>query len=354
MSKTARLLSLSMTALKSNFVSLHRPYKLNFSITYWCNSHCLTCNIWQLRPKGELSIDEIRSFASKNNYFKWVELTGGEPFMRSDIAEIAGTFVKSMPGLYVLTTPTNSLVNKDTVLNKVEAILNTGIPRFVITLSLDGYRELHDKIRGVPGNYSRVIELAKSLHDLQSRHSNLSFVFGYTISKYNAGMLKRTIEAVHNDLPWLDSNMFHVNIGQVSDAYYKNSGNDFVAAPADIVGDVEYVLGIRKRSADPMQIIEHAFLRKLLVFLKTGRQPMRSRNIEASIFLDSFGDVYPSIMWNEKIGNIRSTDYNLLPVLASSKAAELRRTITEGKEPNSWTSCDAYQTLVGNIKELLL
>ncbi|MEM3781499.1 MAG: SPASM domain-containing protein, partial [Candidatus Micrarchaeaceae archaeon] len=125
------------------------------------------------------------------------------------------------------------------------------------------------------------------------------------------------------------------------------------AAPSDIVGDVEYLLSVRQRSVDPMQVIEHAFLRKLLVFLKTGRQPMRSRNLEASVFLDSFGDVYPSIMWNEKIGNIRSTAYDLAPLLASQKAAELRRAISEGKEPNAWTSCDAYQTLAGNIKELL-
>ncbi|MEM3781774.1 MAG: radical SAM protein, partial [Candidatus Micrarchaeaceae archaeon] len=228
MSKAARLLGLSMTALRSNFTALPRPYKLNFSITYWCNSRCLTCNIWQLRPKGELGIDEIRSFASKNNYFKWVELTGGEPFMRSDIAEIASAFVKSMPWLYVLTTPTNSLVSKETVLNRVESILNTGIPRFVITLSLDGYRELHDKIRGVPGNYDKVMALAKALHELQERHSNLSFVFGYTMSKYNSGMLKSTIEAVRSELPWVESNMFHVNVGQISDAYYKNTGSDFV------------------------------------------------------------------------------------------------------------------------------
>ncbi len=32
---------------------------------------------------------------------------------------------------------------------------------------------------------------------------------------------------------------------------------------------------------------------------------MKSRSLEASLFIDSFGNVYPSIMWDKKIGNIK-------------------------------------------------
>ncbi len=45
----------------------------------------------------------------------------------------------------------------DLVERKLREILSLGIPRVAITVSLDGYRELHDKIRGVPGNYDRAI-----------------------------------------------------------------------------------------------------------------------------------------------------------------------------------------------------
>ena len=349
-----KLAKLGLVAFKSNFAELQKPYKLNFAITYWCNSRCLTCNIWQLKPKNELTLQEIQEFTKKNNYFKWVELTGGEPFMRSDIVEVARAFAENMKDLYVLTLPTNSLVNKETVVQKLKEILSMRIPRVIVTLSLDGYAELHDKIRGVPGNYTKVMALANELHALQQNYKNLSLVFGYTISKYNVGMLEKTINAVKQELPWCDYNQFHINIGQVSDAYYKNSGNDFVVPAQSALADVKYLLSKRNPSLDPAQILEQAFLRKMVEFVSTGRQPVRSKSIDASLFLDSYGNVFPSIMWNEVLGNIRNTSYSLEPILHSSKAREIKAAIKEGKEPNAWTACEAYQALAGNLKELIL
>ena len=215
---------LGLEALKSNFATLSRPYKLNFAVTYQCNSRCLTCDIWKLKPVNELSTSEIVQFAEKNSYFKWVELTGGEPFLRSDIVEIAKAFKANMKGLYLLTIPTNSLVNHDALVGKIEGIARLGIPRFVITLSLDGYRELHDKIRGVPGNFDKVMAVAASLHELESKYKGFSFFFGYTMSKYNIGELAKTIESVRSQLPWVNANRFHVNIAQASDFYYNNAG----------------------------------------------------------------------------------------------------------------------------------
>jgi hypothetical protein len=98
-----RMMGLGMTALKSNFRTLKKPYKLNFAVTYWCQSRCLTCNIWQMKPKGELNIDEIRSFASKNPVLQMDRATGGEVFMRSDLVEIARAFSESSKHLYILT-----------------------------------------------------------------------------------------------------------------------------------------------------------------------------------------------------------------------------------------------------------
>ena len=223
---TTKLMKLGFTALKSNFAPLSEPYKLTFSISYWCQSRCLTCGIWEMKPKGELTLQEIQEFTRKNNHFRWVTITGGEPFMRGDIVEVMRAFKDNCKNLYLITTPTNSLCNQDMVINKIEQIMQMGVPRFSLTLSLDGYRELHDKIRGVPGNYDRVIGMAKRIHELRKKYKNLHFIFGYTISKYNQGQLAKTIEEVGKDLPFVTPNDFHLNIGQLSDIYYNNSGLD--------------------------------------------------------------------------------------------------------------------------------
>jgi len=352
MQGTAKFLELGLTALKDNFVQLGKPYKLNFAITYRCQSRCLTCNIWKLRPSGELELEEIRRFAEKNRYFKWIGITGGEPFLRSDIYEIVEAFAKNSKGLYLLTIPTNSLTNKEAILSRLEKMLGLGIPKVVITLSLDGYRELHDKVRGVPGNFDKVMEIARAFRELQKKYSNLSFVFGYTISKFNLGQLEATYQAVNKELGSVGRDDFHINIGQISDIYYNNADNGIEPDRKSLVEELESFISKRSGRIDAMQLIEEVFQRKLIEFAKTGKSPMRSRSLDASLFMDSYGNVYPSIMWGRKIGNIRDSDYDLMPIWHGKEAEETRKLIAAKAEPEAWTSCEAYQSIVGNVASL--
>lgn len=349
-----KLAGLCLTALRSNVTQLEKPYKLTFSITYACQSRCLTCNIWQIKPTGELTLDEIRDFAKNNTYFKWIEITGGEPFLRGDIVDIVKAFKENSKGLYIVTMPTNSLCNPDMEVPKIKQILDLGIPKLSITISLDGYRELHDKIRGIPGNFDRAMNMARRLKELQATYKNLFFVFGYTMSKYNQGQLIQTIEKVKAELPWATYNNFHVNVGQLSDSYYKNSEMDISPDRSVISVELDEFIGKRKKEIGAIQIVEDAFLRKLSDYVKTGTSPMKGRSLDASLFLDSYGNVYPSIMWGRKIGNVRESSYSLSGIWNNGEAAEVRRLIKEGKEPNAWTACEAYQTLVGNIGSLLV
>lgn len=312
------------------------------------------CNIWEIRPKGELSLQEIQDFARKNSYFKWIEITGGEPFLRGDIVEIVKAFKESSKGLYILTMPTNSLCNQDMELRKMEEILKLGIPKVSITLSLDGYRELHDKIRGIPGNFDRVMNMARRLKEMQKQYKNLFFIFGFTMSKFNQGELSKTYEEVKKELPWVTYNNFHVNVGQISDSYYKNANLDIKAQQEMIANDVKTLLSNRHFELGAIPLVENVFLRNLVKYIQTGESPMKSKSLDASLFLDSYGNVYPSIMWGRKIGNIRDSDYDLMPVWHNAEAMEVRKLIKEGKEPKAWTACEAYQSIVGNVSSFLI
>jgi MoaA/NifB/PqqE/SkfB family radical SAM enzyme len=339
--------------LKSNIGSLGLPYKINFSITYWCQSRCLTCNIWQIKPKGELTIEEVREFAMKNSYFKWVELTGGEPFLRSDIVEIARTFKENCKSLYILTFPTNSLCDPKLLHKKISEILALGIPRVAITLSLDGNKELHDKIRGVPGNYEKAIANYRMLKELSKTYKNLYFVFGYTMSKFNAGQFQKVFEDVKKEIPDLKVNDFHVNLAQTSENYYKNESDDIRPDKAVALSDIEWVIKHREFRLDPIALVEDAYLRGLVSFLKSGSSPMRSRGLDASLFMDSFGNVYPSIMWDRKVGNIRESAFDLRPIWSGELAKKTRKDMEDGLEPSYWTSCEAYQTITGRMISLI-
>ena len=351
---TAKLTGLGLTALRSNFKRLDRPYKLTFSITYGCQSRCLTCNIWQIKPTGELDLREISEFASRNDHFKWIEITGGEPFLRADMVDIVRAFKESSKGLYILTMPTNSLCNQDMVIGKVRQILELGIPKVSITISLDGYRELHDKIRGIPGNFDRAMGMARRLREMQKTHNNLFFIFGYTMSKFNQGSLMETIAKVREELPWVTANNFHVNVGQLSDTYYKNESLDLRPDSSAISSELGEFMRQRRFEFGAIPIVESAFLKKLGYYVRTGKPPMKGRSLDASLFMDSYGNVYPSIMWGRKIGNIRDSSYSLKPMWNNAEAQEVRKLIDRGMEPVAWTACEAYQTLVGSLGSLFL
>ncbi len=344
-----KLLGIAATAIRSNFGPLEHPYKLTFSITYRCQSRCLTCNIWEMKPANELTLQEIQEFAQNNNFFKWIEITGGEPFLRSDVVDIVRAFNENCRDLYIVTMPTNSLCNASMVLSKIEEILELGIPKLSITVSLDGYRELHDKIRGIPGNFDRAMVIFKGLKEMQRRYKNLFMVFGYTMSKFNQGQFEKTFEEVRKEIPDVTYNDFHLNLGQVSDIYYSNTSLDLKAAREVVASEIEDMIRKRKFKIGAIPAIEGVFLKRLVDYASTGQTPIKSRSLDASLFMDSYGNVFPSIMWGRKIGSIRESGYSLEPIWHSKDADEVRGLIKEGKEPSNWTACEAYQAIVGNV-----
>ena len=95
-------------------------------------------------------------------------------------------------------------------------------------------------------------------------------------------------------------------------------------------------------------------LKGLEKYSETGRAPVKSRSLDASLFLDSYGNVFPSIMWNKKIGNIRDVEYDLSRLWNNADAEMARSDIKEGKDPENWTACEAYQSIIGDIFHTLL
>ncbi|MCL5239694.1 MAG: radical SAM protein [Candidatus Marsarchaeota archaeon] len=347
---STKMVGIAGTILRSNITRLDRPYKLNFSITYWCQSRCQHCSIWHIRPKGELTLDEIRELARRNRYFQWIELTGGEPFLRSDIVEIAKTFKDECKDLYLLTMPTNSLCNYEMEIKKIEQMAQLGIPNIVITVSLDGYRELEDKIRGVPGNYDKAIRMFKGIKELGRRYNNLLCVFGFTIINANAGQFERTLQEVRKDVPGISYSDFHLNVGQVSDNYYANVNNPIIA-PTDLaLKDVEFLLNntrkVRERgvSRSLKTYLEIRYMEGIEEFLKTKKSSVPNRDGELSVFLDSYGNVFPSIMTSRKLGNTRQDGNDIAKMVASAN-------LVREKEQH-FTACESYQSILGSLFKL--
>jgi len=129
---------LGLALLRSTAFRPSAPLKLNLCLTYWCQYKCKTCNIWRRKPTDELSTDEIRALVRENPHVNWVDLTGGEIFLRPDIDEVFDAILAGWSRLALLHFPTNGF-QTDRIVRSVERVArHRRGARIVVTVSLDG------------------------------------------------------------------------------------------------------------------------------------------------------------------------------------------------------------------------
>ena len=92
--------------VRSNFGSLPSPYKLNLMVTTRCNQRCHHCGIHD-RPVQDLPLEVIRDVLRSNPQLSWLDVTGGEIFLRPDIEELFAIIGEEGRRLALLHFPTN-------------------------------------------------------------------------------------------------------------------------------------------------------------------------------------------------------------------------------------------------------
>ena len=144
-----------------------RPPNLVCHVTSRCSGRCRTCyhhDRLNAPAARELTLPEWERVAARAPFVVNLSLSGGEPFMRDDLAGIAGAFARHCRSLHVIGVSTNGLL-PDAVEGGVAAMLGA-LPRGVrldLALSLDGVGAQHDRIRGTKGAYRALRETAARL-----------------------------------------------------------------------------------------------------------------------------------------------------------------------------------------------
>ena len=343
-------LILTKQILVSNFKDVKFPYKLNFCLTYKCNSKCLSCDIWKIKSTNELTVDEIKNFFKYSNKFSWIDVTGGEVFLRKDIVQIIDIILQSCKDLYHLHIPTNSIITQLTV-DRIKEILKLRPKpkKFTITLSIDGPPELHDYVRGVEDNWAAVMKAYDELREFENNYFKI--FFGFTLSKLNLGKFHETVIAVQKEFPQVKYEDFHMNIAHTSGHYYNNDDFD-IGVNSDKEKFIEEVEAFRlrkKKIFNPINNLENKYLNYAKKYIMTGETPIDCKSLASSVFLDPYGNVFPCSIWDKKIGNIKDFEFNLSRLLEDKIVKELREQIKDKSCPNCWTPCEAYQSILGSL-----
>jgi MoaA/NifB/PqqE/SkfB family radical SAM enzyme len=315
----------------------------NFAVTYRCNSRCSYCYIWKKNDhESELSLHEIESLF-RNNYdilkkVSSIQLTGGEPFLRPDLPDITKVIHDILPKCFIW-IPTNGLI-PEKIHTMVGEILQD-VKSLGISISIDGIGAEHDKQRGLQGSYQKSLETLKILSNYRREYSNLSLSVGFTLSPYNIDeALKVHQLAIDYDA---DFSLRPVNTSEI---YYGITEKPLYNQE---LLDVLHALSKSsiKRKGWQKSITFLSFLRGIPQFLRDPkRRPVKCSAGSKSFFLDPYGNLYPCIALNYRIGNIRDTSFQDL--WFSKRADKVRENISKMGCPGCWVECETFREIKNN------
>jgi MoaA/NifB/PqqE/SkfB family radical SAM enzyme len=147
------------------------PSVLHINVNLRCNTKCSMCSIWELKSTEMLSLEQFKQIFSDPVYAKieYIILAGGEPTLRNDLTEIVELMHGYMPRLKKLMIASNVL-NRASVEKQYPRIARYCADRNIrltLGVSLDGIGETHDRVRGVPGAFQKVMESIQFMQELQ-------------------------------------------------------------------------------------------------------------------------------------------------------------------------------------------
>jgi MoaA/NifB/PqqE/SkfB family radical SAM enzyme/polysaccharide pyruvyl transferase WcaK-like protein len=180
----ALILKKILGSLYYRYVPSLKPKIIQMPVIDICNSKCEMCNIWMNKKDERLNCQAMRAVL-QDPYFREVEsvgINGGEPTLRDDLPELTFEVINALPRLKAINIFTNSIHSEKIclVLDRISTYAKERHVEFFVMLSIDGFGEIHDQVRGTPGNFQSVIQVIDYL-----KSKKIPFGVGTTITRTN-------------------------------------------------------------------------------------------------------------------------------------------------------------------------
>jgi MoaA/NifB/PqqE/SkfB family radical SAM enzyme len=278
-----------------------------------------------------MSLDEWRRvFGKLGRTPFYMTFTGGEPYLRSDFADLViAAYVTCRPA--VVTIPTNGLLTDRIVAETDRICAACADSQIGLNLSLDGLGEEHDRMRGVPGNWAKAQRTWALLRELQRRHAHLVLSVHTVISKFNIDRFYDIQEGLRKLQP--DSYITEVAEERVE----LDTVGWQITPSAESYGPVaDFLSGqARQSGARGLALVTQAFRAQYYQLAKQilheQRQVIPCYAGWASGHIAPDGDVWGCCVRAEPVGNLRETGYELTPIWQGEKMAGLRRSVAAGE-----------------------
>jgi radical SAM protein with 4Fe4S-binding SPASM domain len=307
----------------------HRLTETTLFVTTACNFHCRHCFVAdELNKKvTPLSVDEIKRTAAHIPYMQRVQISGGEPFTRKDIADIALVLSNDW-NAGVVCIPTNGWFT-DNIVHTIEHFGEKAKGHLRVFFSINSIDEAEmDAFSQVKGSLTRWKKTVAEARKAADRFKNVTLVALSTYNEFNMASFPRLAEFVAHESEF-DDFSFHLARGH--DAY----------APAVDYTNYRKVLDTYFRYDNHANRLLRAYRERVrqehLEMLEQGvAVPCRAGTLR--IVIAPNGDVYPCERQgfpngpdkdNWKLGSLREQNYDLKAILATPQAKAVRERVAE-------------------------
>lgn len=307
------------------------PTDVSIITTYRCQMRCKMCNIWRYPTdkKKEITAKELEILPG----FKFVNLTGGEPFLREDLDEIVEVMFRKSPRIVVST----SGWHHDRILNLAEKFPNIGI-----RVSIEGMQQTNDHLRGRDGGFERGYNLLKDLNKMGVKDIG----FGITVSNLNHEDIMPLYKLSKELKLEFATAAFH-------NSYYFHKQDNLISNKKSVNGDFEKLIQALMKENNPKSWFRAFFNMGLINYINGGRRMLPCEAGLVNFFVEPYGEVYPcngleDHIWKQSMGNIREVK-NFEEIWYGEKARQVRERVANCPK-NCWMVGTAAPVMKKYIK----
>jgi radical SAM protein with 4Fe4S-binding SPASM domain len=293
------------------------PTDASIITTYRCQMRCKMCNIWQFPTKEseEIQANELEILPK----LKFINLTGGEPFLRKDLSDIVAVCFKKSPRVVISTSGYHT-----------EQIIELAkkFPKIGIRISIEGLSCKNDELRGRAGGFDKGLQTLLTLKDMGVKDIG----FGCTVSNNNsADMLSLYRLSRFLGMEFATA-AFH-------NSYYFHKTDNEITNKEEVCGDFEKLINMQLKESHPKSWFRAFFNMGLINYIEGNRRMLPCEAGIVNFFIDPYGDVYPcngleKKYWQESMGNIRETS-DFQKIWESEKAQRIREMVRKCHK-NCW------------------
>ena len=342
------------TRLAKSVMDTTNPGYLILFITSRCNARCEFCFYWkaieQNDKRTELSVEEMSRLASSFTHLVQLTITGGEPFLRTDLSDIVRVFVENS-GVPMVTIPTNGSLTNRIESDMARMLSEHPYTRFNLSVSIDDIGEAHDTVRRLPGCFEAIRRTDRVLARLKERHHNLVTSACITMHPGNADHIEEIAREISDRFAFDYVELLLARGDTRTPEIRTVSAQDYIEAIEKIHAlnrEREYDNGIFIRA------LWRLMTRHLVRSVRDNQRSLPCVSLRKFVEIDSDGVVFPCETINTihedpegrdfRLLDIREYDYDIRRALESQEAERIRRFIDSVK-----CHCSFECILLGNI-----